>query len=355
MMLFKHLNTFSRNENNLIVISLQKKSMLGKRIEKLGIRVLDLNLSYKGINFIKLINLFFILKKFKPDIFHCWMYHANLLGFFYGIFFRKTKIIWNIRQTLYSLQNEKKLTRLVILISKIFSNFVDNIIYNSRKSLKQHSVYGFKNKNSSFIPNGFNIEKFDIKKKNKINKKIRKKLDIPESSNVIGIVARNHPMKGYEIFFKSLEAILENNKDIHVLAVGRNVHYKNFKHIILKKNKSFYHFTGQKNNINDLMCCMDIFVSSSIWGEGFSNVLSEAMLMEVPCVATNIGESKNIIGKNGIIIKANSATLLEQGIQKILALNNKKRKEIGRSARKRVISKFDIEKINKLYSNIYLT
>ncbi len=355
MMLFKHLRTFSKKQNKLIVISLQDKSMIGKKIEKLGVRVFDLNLSYKSINFVKLINLFFILKKFNPDIFHCWMYHANLLGFLYSIFFRKTKVIWNIRQTLYSLQNEKKLTRLVIFVSKIISNFSINIIYNSKKSLKQHSAYGFRNTNSFFIPNGFIIENLNQNQKNKINKKIRKKFNIPERAIVIGIVARNHPMKGYDIFFKSLEAILEKRKDIHVLAVGRNVNYKNFKHVILKKNKSFYHFTGQKNNINDLMCCMNIFVSSSIWGEGFSNVLSEAMLMEVPCVATNIGESKNIIGKNGIIIEANSSILLEQGILKILALSSKKRKEIGRSARKRVISKFDIEKINKLYSNTYLT
>ena len=47
---------------------------------------------------------------------------------------------------------------------------------------------------------------------------------------------------------------------------------------------------------------MDIFTSSSIFGEGFSNSIGEAMSCMVPVVVTDVGDACHIIGEYGCLI-----------------------------------------------------
>jgi hypothetical protein len=61
----------------------------------------------------------------------------------------------NIRHSLYSLADEKPLSRQVIRANRWASGDVDALLYNNRLAGQQHETFGFAAHRSQVIPNGF--------------------------------------------------------------------------------------------------------------------------------------------------------------------------------------------------------
>ena len=101
IMLLKLLSAINLDKYNILVVSLIDKGTIGQKIELLGIKVYTLNLSRKRPVTFSLFSLPFVLNKFKPNIFHGWMYHANLFLYFISLLYPNIRVIWGIRHSLY--------------------------------------------------------------------------------------------------------------------------------------------------------------------------------------------------------------------------------------------------------------
>lgn len=106
----------------------------------------------------------------------------------------------------------------------------------------------------------------------------------------------------------------------------------------------YIHFTGQRNDIPELMYSADIFVLSSV-DEGLPNVVLEAMAVGTAVVAADAGGTKEIItdGKNGYVVPIRSADALANKIGILLA-DESLRIKIAKAGRECVMEKFTIEK-----------
>ena len=64
-----------------------------------------------------------------------------------------------------------------------------------------------------------------------------------------------------------------------------------------------------KRHIADVLSSLDGFVSPSR-GEGFSNVIGEAMACGIPCIVTNAGDFEDIVGNTGWVVPVGDAEAL---------------------------------------------
>ena len=71
-------------------------------------------------------------------------------------------------------------------------------------------------------------------------------------------------------------------------------------------------------DIDIVYSASDIIVSSSAFGEGFSNALAEGMSSSLIPIATNVGDSKFIVGKTGKIVKPRNMNELYFAMKELL-------------------------------------
>ena len=104
---------------------------------------------------------------------------------------------------------------------------------------------------------------------------------------------------------------------------------------------------GLRHDIVELLDAADAYVLSSAW-EGMPLAVGEAMAMEKPVVATDVGGVRELVGEAGFIVAPKDSHLLAQSMLKVMDLAEQARKEIGRDARNRIQLYFSIyEKVDE--------
>jgi glycosyltransferase involved in cell wall biosynthesis len=97
---------------------------------------------------------------------------------------------------------------------------------------------------------------------------------------------------------------------------------------------------------------LDVLVSSSI-GEGFPNVVAEAMACEKPCVVTTVGDSAILVAETGICVSPGNPEALAESLLRMLALPTAERLRLGQKARQRIAENFSLQKMVNEYTALY--
>jgi len=350
IMLYKLLSSLHYEELNSMVISLMGIGKITERIEALGVKVETLDLvqgerpSWQSIKKLRQ-----FMRAFNPDIVQGWMYHGDIAAtvavFLFDPMRRKVKLFWNVRQTLYDINSETPQTRWLIVLGRWLSFFPQSIIYNSNLSAEQHCNAGYLSKKTKIIPNGFDLQRFRPDKNRR--QQLREELRVAESVLLVGHISRLHPMKDHATLLRAIDRVVDslssagNKQEVLFLLIGHGVTSE------LSTNPAV-HFLGERSDIPKIMSTLDIVVSSSAWGEGFPNVIGEAMASEVPCVVTDVGDSAYIVGKYGRVCPVGDDQCIASSLLQLIE-NKQERKTAGKQARKRIKENYSMDKIKKEY------
>ena len=102
-----------------------------------------------------------------------------------------------------------------------------------------------------------------------------------------------------------------------------------------------------------LLAAADFVVSSSRFGEGFSNALAEGMACGLPAVATDVGDAKVIVGDTGLVVPPEDADALAAAIRALAGESPAARAERGRRARGRIVEHFALADAVERYAELY--
>jgi glycosyltransferase involved in cell wall biosynthesis len=114
-------------------------------------------------------------------------------------------------------------------------------------------------------------------------------------------------------------------------------------------------FLGLRRDIVDLLDAADGFVLSSAW-EGMPLAVGEAMAMEKPVVATDVGGVRELLGEAGVLVPAKDSEALSKAMLTVMRMTVGERKSTGSAARQRIEQHFSIhaksQEWTTLYSNV---
>ena len=340
--------------NKHIVISLTGSGKYLTLLRKLEIKVYNLEANFLSIY--KFFSLIRLLRLLNPNVVQTWLVHADFIGGIAARFAGIQNIIWNIRYSNLERGKAKLTTVLIIKILSKLSFFIPKLIVTvSKKARKIYEIEGYDKKKFVLIPNGYDLSSLSINKSKKISfhKKININVDVP----LIGNVARYDPKKDHSNLINALSIIRSKNINFFCILVGTKIDQDNIEltsQIKRLKLLNYVKLFGQNENIAEVMNGLDIYIQSSSYGEGFPNVVAEAMACGTPCVVTDVGDAALIVDNNGWIVPPNNSIKLANAIEKALIEKTSshwdKRCE---EARIRIKKNYDINNMIKLYNNLW--
>jgi len=287
-----------------------------------------------------------LVRETRPAILHGCLGIANILTVLLHPLLPNVRIVWGVRASDMDLRRYGWLDRLLYRLECALSRFADLIIANSYTGLNYAVAHGFPKEKMVVISNGIDTDEFlpdpDLRKN------VRGNLGVTENDRLIGLVGRLDPMKDHPTFLKAAALLTRERTDVRFLCVGDGPQpYQSRLRLMSEElglGKRLIWLSSAKD-MSAIYNAMDVMTLASSYGEGFSNAIGEAMACGVPCVVSDVGDSKWIVGETGWVIPPGNPTALCAGWRQMLELDADARIEQGKKARIRIVHHFGLERL----------
>lgn len=342
-------------EHQHIVISLMDKGKYGPLLEDIGVQVYCLNMPPGKVRITALIKLYKLIRQLNPDVVQTWMYHADLIG---GVVARLAgfkNVFWNIRHTELKPNESKRSTILIAKVcAKISSLVPKRIVCCANKAASVHVDLGYADEKMIVIGNGYDLSLF-------YPKRDYSSLSDSNINFALGMVGRFNPQKDHVGLLKALDIVKKRRSKFNAFLIGQDINTNN---LFLLDNintlglEEHVSLLGQRADIATIMNILDIHVLSSSFGEGFPNVVSEAMACGTPCVTTDVGDAALIVGQSGWVVPPKDPHALANAI--VEAIDEKQNnpqawQDRKKACRQRIVENFSIDKMVENYHQVWFS
>lgn len=297
-----------------------------------------------------------LLQRSSPAVVQTWMYHADLAGALATRRMPATRLVWNIRHSNLDSELNRAQTLWTVRLCASLSHWAPAaIVCNSTNARQVHVDLGYAADKFVVIPNGFDTERFAPDAAARAA--LRAELGLAPATPLVGIVGRFHPQKDYATFVQAAARVHGAHPDTHFILCGSGVDPQNtalVNWIAAAGIADATHLLGLRTDIPRIMAALDLFCSSSA-GEGFPNVVGEAMACAVPCVVTDVGDSAMVVDDTGFVAPPQQPAALAQLLLQALELEPAQRRQLGMQARQRIVDHFSIQAIAERYTELYLS
>ena len=346
-MLARLVTRTDRSRFRSVVVSMTGMGTVGPIIAGAGVPVEVLGIRRGMIDPRGVTRLIRLLRRYRPDIVQTWLYHADLLGLIADRLGYAPRLAWNIRCS------DMAGPGIVRAILGRFSALPETVIINSHVARRFHEGVGYHPRRWDHIPNGYDTTL--LRPDEAAGLRMRAALGIDASATVIGLPARYHPMKDHATFLAAAGR-QATAPDIVFMLLGAGIDPANrdlMRAIEAHRLMPRLRLLGERADMNAVYPALDIATLSSAFGEGFPNVLAEAMACGVPCVATDSGDAAEILDDTGIIVPPRDPQALAAGWQRMIALGREGRRALGLRARARIVENYDLDQVVSRFEALY--
>ena len=328
--------------------------------EKRGIRVFSIpsllrRLSLKN-DLLAFFSIYRLIKRIKPHIVHTHTSKAGVLGRLAACLARVPIIIHTPHGHVFHSYYGYIMTKIIVLVERILSLMTDKITALTDRERDEHLEQGVASiEKYVIIHSGVMLQQ--IMNTNIDVETGKKEFDIPQNSNVIGVVGRLVPIKGHKYLVSAAKRIIKEFGNTVFVFVGDGYLearlQRQAESLGVRKNIIF---AGWRNDVIKILGLFDVLVLPSL-NEGMGKVLIEGMALGKPIVASSVGGIIDLVknGDNGILVPPRDSDGLSDAILNLIR-NKKLAQELGKNGKAKVYPEYDttvmIRQIEDLYESL---
>ncbi len=290
------------------------------------------------------------IKKNKIDIVHTHSSKAGILGRFAGAVAGAKILIHTVHGWSFNDFQNLLVRKLYIGLERLSAKFTDKIIAVSNHDIQKGIACKIGSESQyALVRYGIPRVQFGTR-----DPTIRKELGISPEEWVIGTIACFKPQKAPEDFVRLAFLTRQVLPQARFLWVGDGALRKKIEKSIAQFDLGpQFILLGWRRDIPRILSAMDVFVLTSLW-EGLPIAVLEAMVSQVPVVATRTGGISEVIaeGETGFLVSCHDmASMLEK--VRVLLQDPPLKERILRSAKRCVDEQFDTKTMVKAHEDLY--
>jgi glycosyltransferase involved in cell wall biosynthesis len=309
-----------------------------------SIRLIDLGKRGRWDNAVFLVRLVRALRQVNPDVIYSFLTVANLLTGLLGFLLPRVKRVWGLRASNMDLSRYDWLSQFTGRLESRLAQSADLIIANSETGRDAAIASGFPLERLRVVRNGIETKRFQPNPEDRA--RIRAEWRIGPEHFLVGLVGRLDPMKGHPDFIQAAARLRATHPDVRWVCVGEGPSDYRQTLAALAMSAGLADtllWVGNRLDMPAVYNALDLAVSASIYGEGVSNMLGEAMASGVPCVTTKVGDSAWVVGDTGIVVPPGQPAALAEGITAQLERLTSEGESLRRVARRRIEAHLSVD------------
>jgi glycosyltransferase involved in cell wall biosynthesis len=304
----------ARRGHNVAVAVLYAGGALEALLGGSGVRLLSVDKSSRWHALAPLAKLRRIFIGERPDLVYAFLPTQTTLAALLLPSHLQAKLVFGLRAGGMQLDRYDTLSALTYRSEAWLSRRADLIIANARAVRADAAMRGLPAERIAVIPNGIDTEA--MRPDPAARRAMRQAWGVTDDAFVIGCVARLDPMKDHANLINAAASFAKGNPDARFICVGTGRADYRTRLAATASALGLSHcmiWTGELGDVKAAYNAFDVATLPSAFGEGFPNVLGEAMACGTPVVATDVGDARAIVGTYGEVVSPGEPKSLAAG------------------------------------------
>lgn len=287
-----------------------------------------------------------LLKERRPQVVYSFLPPANILAALLARAAGRPRVVWGIRVSDMDLGSYDWVQKLAYWNEARLSPSANLIVFNSESGLKGARRRGLATERAVVIANGIDTKAFAPDAA--ARRRLRDAWGVRGDETVVGMIGRFDPMKDHATFLHAAEKLALSRPGLRLVLAGVGTTADNAGLDDMLRSTGCAARTillGERSDMPAVMAALDILCLSSAFGEGFPNVLGEAMAAGVPCVATDVGDARHVVGETGEVVPPGDAEALARAMDRLLDRLARSPDAVRAAARDRIVARFSLDRM----------
>ena len=333
----------ARRGARVVVVSMRDPEVFVQELTDAGVQVISLGMP-KGVADPRgVIRLARAVHRFRPDVVHSHMVHANILARVTRLFCRMPVLVCTAHNVDEGGRWRERMYRLTDRLADLTTNV-------SKAGVERYLRVGAAPAGRMrWVPNGIDVGRFE--RGPATRDAVRTALGVADAF-VFLAVGRLEPAKGFDVLVRAIPSVVLAHPDAAFLFAGDGSQRQALEesaHVLPNVR-----FLGVRDDIPDLMAAADALVLPSRW-EGLPMVLLEAASAGLPVVATDVGGNAEVVvnQETGFLVPPDDAEALSAAMIRIAGLPPEDRHAMAMNARRVVQERYSLGAVVDMWAELY--